>query len=110
MENFNKLASLNNLNGDQEDTLFIRRNQLQMLKTGMRVTAATTLEGIKTTLRPKFKIGDIQKEMNSDYSSLLYSFEGKAQEALAQRISQSAQQLINTEKDGESFVNGFKTR
>ncbi|PAC95963.1 hypothetical protein, partial [Bacillus licheniformis] len=79
MENFNKLASLNNLNGDQEDTLFIRRNQLQMLKTGMRVTAATKLEGIKTTLRPKFKIGDIQKEMNSVYSSLLYSFEGKAQ-------------------------------
>ncbi|MGG4072504.1 hypothetical protein ABEV75_08300, partial [Bacillus licheniformis] len=61
-------------------------------------------------LRPKFKIDDIQKEMNSVYSSLLYSFEGKAQEALAQRISQSAQQLINTEQDGESFVNGFKTR
>ncbi|MEC0478616.1 hypothetical protein, partial [Bacillus licheniformis] len=68
------------------------------------------LEGIKTTLRPKFKIDDIQKEMNSVYSSLLYSFEGKAQQALAQRISQSAQQLIATEKDGESFVNGFKTR
>ncbi|WP_161517515.1 hypothetical protein, partial [Bacillus paralicheniformis] len=99
MENFNKLASLNNLNGDQEDTLLIRRNQLQMLKTGMRVSAATKLEGIKTTLRPKFKIDDIQKEMNSVYSSLLYSFEGKAQEALAQRISQSAQQLINTEQD-----------
>ncbi|MEJ9332869.1 hypothetical protein, partial [Bacillus licheniformis] len=63
-----------------------------------------------TTLRPKFKIDDIQKEMNSVYSSLLYSFEGKAQQALAQRISQSAQQLIATEKDGESFVNGFKTR
>ncbi|MCY8141690.1 MULTISPECIES: hypothetical protein [Bacillus] len=110
MENFNKLASLNNLNGDQEDTLFIRRNQLQMLKTGMRVTAATKLEGIKTTLRPKFKVDDIQKEMNSVYSSLLYSFEGKAQQALAQRISQSAQQLISTEKDGESFLNGFKTR
>ncbi|MCY8151042.1 hypothetical protein [Bacillus paralicheniformis] len=110
MENFNKLASLNNLNGDQEDTLLIRRNQLQMLKTGMRVTAATKLECIKTTLRPKFKVDDIQKEMNSVYSALLYSFEGKAQEALAQRISQSAQQLINTEQDGESFVNGFKTR
>ncbi|WP_195257730.1 hypothetical protein [Bacillus paralicheniformis] len=110
MENFNKLASLNNLNGDQEDTLLIRRNQIQMLKTGMRVSAATKLEGIKTTLRPKFKIDDIQKEMNSVYSSLLYSFEGKAQEALAQRISQSAQQLINTEQDRESFVNGFKTR
>ncbi|KYC81853.1 hypothetical protein B4090_1620 [Bacillus licheniformis] len=81
-----------------------------MLKTGMRVTAATKLEDIKTTLRPKFKIDDIQKEMNSVYSSLLYSFEGKAQQALAQRISQSAQQLIATEKDGESFVNGFKTR
>ncbi|MEJ9333165.1 hypothetical protein, partial [Bacillus licheniformis] len=67
-------------------------------------------EGIKTTLRPKFKIDDIQKEMNSVYSSLLYSFEGKAQQALAQRISQSAQQLIATEKDGEGFVNGFKTR
>ncbi|AOP14684.1 hypothetical protein BL1202_01736 [Bacillus licheniformis] len=67
------------------------------------------LEGIKTTLRPKFKVDDIQKEMNSVYSSLLYSFEGKAQQALAQRISQSAQQLIATEKDGESFVNGFKT-
>ncbi|WP_144498335.1 hypothetical protein, partial [Bacillus paralicheniformis] len=66
--------------------------------------------GIKTTLRPKFKIDDIQKEMNSVYSSLLYSFEGKARQALAQRISQSAQQLINTEQDGESFVNGFKTR
>ncbi|WP_144497794.1 hypothetical protein, partial [Bacillus paralicheniformis] len=66
--------------------------------------------GIKTTLRPKFKIDDIQKEMNSVYSSLLYSFEGKARQALAQRISQSAQQLIATEKDGESFVNGFKTR
>ncbi|MHB0831168.1 hypothetical protein [Bacillus licheniformis] len=88
----------------------MRRNQLQMLKTGMRVTAATKLEDIKTTLRPKFKIDDIQKEMNSVYSSLLYSFEGKAQQALAQRISQSAQQLIATEKDGESFVNGFKTR
>ncbi|TWM30255.1 hypothetical protein CHCC14821_0442 [Bacillus paralicheniformis] len=110
MENFNKLASLNNLNGDQEDTLLIRHNQLQMLKTGMRVTAATKLESIKTTLRPKFKVDDIQKEMNSLYSSLLYSFEGKAQQALAQRISQSAQQLINTEQDGESFVNGFKTR
>ncbi|TWJ39156.1 hypothetical protein CHCC5027_2635 [Bacillus paralicheniformis] len=48
--------------------------------------------------------------MNSVYSSLLYSFEGKARQALAQRISQSAQQLINTEQDGESFVNGFKTR
>ncbi|MBW7634746.1 hypothetical protein K1I48_14855 [Bacillus licheniformis] len=45
----------------------------------------------------------------SVYSSLLYSFEGKAQQALAQRISQSAQQLIHTEQDGESFVNGFKT-
>ncbi|MEC1533310.1 hypothetical protein [Bacillus haynesii] len=110
MENFNKLASLNNLNTDQEDTLFIRRNQLQMLKTGMRGTASAKLEGIKTTLRPKFKVDDIQKEMNSVYSALLYSFEGKAQEALAQRISQSAQQLINTEQEGESFVNEFKTR
>ncbi|MED1741563.1 hypothetical protein P4U97_19065 [Bacillus swezeyi] len=65
---------------------------------------------IRNTLRPKFKVDDIQKEMNSVYSSLLYSFEGKAQQALAQRISQSAQQLIKMEQDGENFVNGFKTR
>ncbi|MEJ9347287.1 hypothetical protein [Bacillus licheniformis] len=86
-----------------------KRRQLAMLKTGMRGVAGTKLESVRNTLRPKFKVDDIQKEMNSVYSSLLYSFEGKAQEALAQRISQSAQQLINTEKDGESFVNGFKT-
>ncbi|MBS2764142.1 hypothetical protein [Bacillus licheniformis] len=87
-----------------------KRRQLAMLKTGMRGVAGTKLESVRNTLRPKFKVDDIQKEMNSVYSSLLYSFEGKAQQALAQRISQSAQQLIATDKDGESFVNGFKTR
>ncbi len=86
-----------------------KRRQLAMLKTGMRGVAGTKLESVRNTLRPKFKVDDIQKEMNSVYSSLLYSFEGKAQQALAQRISQSAQQLIHTEQDGESFVNGFKT-
>ncbi|WP_145680507.1 hypothetical protein [Bacillus paralicheniformis] len=86
-----------------------KRRQLAMLKTGMRGVAGTKLESVRNTLRPKFKVDDIQKEMNSVYSSLLYSFQGKAQLALAQRISQSAQQLIATEKDGESFVNGFKT-
>ncbi|MGR3289080.1 hypothetical protein [Bacillus sonorensis] len=86
-----------------------KRRQLAMLKTGMRGVAGTKLESVRNTLRPKFKAGDIQREMNSVYSSLLYSFEGKAQQALAQRISQSAQQLIHTEQDGESFVNGFKT-
>ncbi|WP_242760683.1 hypothetical protein [Bacillus licheniformis] len=85
-----------------------KRRQLAMLKTGMRGVAGTKLESVRNTLRPKFKVDDIQKEMNSVYSSL-YSFEGKAQQALAQRISQSAQQLIHTEQDGESFVNGFKT-
>lgn len=87
-----------------------KRRQLAMLKTGMRGVAGTKLESVRNTLRPKFKVDDIQKEMNSVYSSLLYSFEGKAQQALAQRISQSAQKLIHTERDGESFVNGFKTR
>lgn len=86
-----------------------KRRQLAMLKTGMIGVAGTKLESVRNTLRPKFKVDDIQKEMNSVYSSLLYSFEGKAQQALAQRISQSAQQLIHTEQDGESFVNGFKT-
>ena len=86
-----------------------KRRQLAMLKTGMRGVAGTKLESVRNTLRPKFKVDDIQKEMNSVYSSLLYSFEGKAQQALAQRISQSAQQLIHTEQDGESFVNGFRT-
>ncbi|KRT94248.1 hypothetical protein ABE068_11365 [Bacillus glycinifermentans] len=87
-----------------------KRRQLALLKTGMRGVAGTKLESVRNTLRPKFKVDNIQKEMNTVYSSLLYSFQGKAQQALAQRISQSAQQLIATEKDGESFVNGFKTR
>ncbi|MGG3068005.1 hypothetical protein ABEO83_16500 [Bacillus glycinifermentans] len=86
-----------------------KRRQLALLKTGMRGVAGTKLESVRNTLRPKFKVDDIQKEMNSVYSSLLYSFQGKAQQALAQRISQSALRLINTERDGESFVNGFKT-
>ncbi|MFT0801189.1 hypothetical protein VSK91_07015 [Bacillus swezeyi] len=103
MDTLNKLIK-------QQNDLMEKRRQLNMLKTGMRGTAGTKLESICNTLRPKFKADDIQKEMNSVYSSLLYSFEGKAQQALAQRISQSAQQLIKTEQDGESFVNGFKTR
>ncbi|MED2978136.1 hypothetical protein P4284_15725 [Bacillus swezeyi] len=103
------MDTLNKLIKQQNDPMEKRR-QLNMLKTGIRGTAGTKLESIRNTLRPKFKVDDIQKEMNSVYSSLLYSFEGKAQQALAQRISQSAQQLIKTEQDGENFVNGFKTR
>ncbi|WP_077736508.1 hypothetical protein [Bacillus sonorensis] len=103
------MDTLDNLIQKQNDPMEKRR-QLNMLKSGMRGTAGTKLESVRNTLRPKFKVDDIQKEMNSVYSSLLYSFKGKAQQALAQRISQSAQQLIKMEQDGESFVNGFKTR
>ncbi|WP_307894139.1 hypothetical protein [Bacillus swezeyi] len=103
------MDTLNKLIKQQNDPMEKRR-QLNMLKTGIRGTAGTKLESIRNTLRPKFKVDDIQKEINSVYSSLLYSFEGKAQQALAQRISQSAQQLIKMEQDGENFVNGFKTR
>ncbi|MFN2748311.1 hypothetical protein ACINLE_22760 [Bacillus sp. z60-18] len=103
------MDTLDNFIQKQNDPMEKRR-QLNMLKSGMRGTVGTKLESVRNTLRPKFKVDDIQKEMNSVYSSLLYSFKGKAQQALAQRISQSAQQLINTEQDGESFVNGFKTR
>ncbi|MFN2748089.1 MULTISPECIES: hypothetical protein [unclassified Bacillus (in: firmicutes)] len=103
------MDTLDNFIQKQNDPMEKRR-QLNMLKSGMRGTAGAKLESVRNTLRPKFKVDEIQKEMNSVYSSLLYSFKGKAQQALAQRISQSAQQLINTEQDGESFVNGFKTR
>ncbi|WP_077736945.1 hypothetical protein [Bacillus sonorensis] len=103
------MDTLDNLIQKQNDPMEKRR-QVNMLKSGMRGTAGTKLESVRNTLRPKFKVDEIQKEMNSVYSSLLYSFKGKAQQALAQRISQSAQQLIKMEQDGESFVNGFKTR
>ncbi|WFA04440.1 hypothetical protein [Bacillus sp. HSf4] len=103
------MDTLDNFIQKQNDPMEKRR-QLNMLKSGMRGTAGAKLESVRNTLKPKFKVDEIQKEMNSVYSSLLYSFKGKAQQALAQRISQSAQQLIKMEQDGESFVNGFKTR
>ncbi|MCY9110835.1 hypothetical protein MOE45_06970 [Bacillus atrophaeus] len=95
---------------EHKDDPMRKQLQRQMLKTGMMQGASTKLEQVRNILKPKFEMNTIQEELNEVYSSLLYSFEGKAQKALAQRISESAQRIVSAEDDGETFVKSFKTR
>ncbi|WP_254610278.1 hypothetical protein [Bacillus tequilensis] len=76
----------------------------------MTKVANTKLETVRKNLKPKFEMNSRQEELNDVYSALLYSYEGKAQKALVQRISESAQLIVYAENDGKSFVNSFKTR
>lgn len=95
---------------EQKDDPMRKMLQRQMLKTGMAQAANTKLQTVRSTLKPKFEMSTIQEELYEVYTALLYSFEGKAQKALAGRISESAQQIVRTEAEGEAFVNSFKTR
>ncbi|NPC91941.1 hypothetical protein HOO54_06875 [Bacillus sp. WMMC1349] len=113
MDSFKKTNSLDLLGRAnqldlKDDPLLLRHNQRNMLRIAMRTTATTKLTDVQTKLKPKFKTDNMHKEMITVYSTLLCSFTGKAQEVLAQRISASAQQLVEMEKTGESFVGSFK--
>lgn len=103
------MPTLDNLLEHKDDPMK-KQLQRQMLKTGMTKVANTNLETVRKNLKPKFEMNSLQKELNDVYSALLYSFEGKAQKALAQRISESAQLVVKAENDGETFVTSFKTR
>ncbi|KXZ17722.1 hypothetical protein P4T89_08465 [Bacillus nakamurai] len=95
---------------EHKDDPMKKRLQRQMLKTGMTQAAGTKLETVRKNLKPKFELNSLQEELNDVYSVLLYSFEGKAQKALAQRISESAKTIVSAENNGETFVNSFNTR
>ncbi|MEC1565465.1 hypothetical protein [Bacillus velezensis] len=95
---------------EHKDDPMKKRLQRQMLKTGMTQAAGTKLETVRRTLKPTFEMDTLKDELYEVYSALLNSFEGKAQKALAQRISESAKLIVNVENDGETFVNSFKTR
>ncbi|ATX84865.1 MULTISPECIES: hypothetical protein [Bacillus] len=103
------MPTLDNLLEHKDDPMR-KQLQRQMLKAGMMQVANTKLETVRKNLKPKFEMNSLREELNDVYSVLLYSFEGKAQKALAQRISESAKLIVNVENDGETFVNSFKTR
>ncbi|WP_045512227.1 hypothetical protein [Bacillus amyloliquefaciens] len=95
---------------EQKDDPMRKMLQRQMLKTAMTQAAGTKLETVRRTLQPKFDLNTLKDELTEVYSALLNSFEGKAQKALAQRISESAQLIAGTENNRDTFVNSFKTR
>ncbi|MDU0812034.1 hypothetical protein P9738_06810 [Bacillus siamensis] len=92
---------------EHKDDPMKKRLQRQMLKTVMTQAAGTKLETVRQTLKPTFEMDTLKDEL---YSALLNSFEGKAQKALAQRISESARLIAGTENNRDTFINSFKTR
>ncbi|PIK32676.1 hypothetical protein CS954_01055 [Bacillus siamensis] len=68
------------------------------------------MEAVRQKLKPTFEMDTLKDELYEVYSALLNSFEGKAQKALAQRISESARLIAGTENNRDTFINSFKTR
>ncbi|EKF36094.1 hypothetical protein [Bacillus xiamenensis] len=103
------MQTLNDLLEHKDDPIR-KKMQLQMLKVDMTQTTNSKLQVVQKNLKTKMEMSTLQTELNEVYSALLYSFKGKAQKALAQRISESAKLIVKTEQDGETFINSFKTR
>ncbi|MEC3673201.1 hypothetical protein P9176_01880 [Bacillus velezensis] len=95
---------------EHKDDPMKKRLQRQMLKTAMTQAAGTKLETVRQTLKPTFEMDTLKDELYEVYSALLNSFEGKAQKALAQRISESARLIAGTEHNRDTFINSFKKR